>query len=464
MVNQTVRAVQTEPVALKRPSFATRDLERCGSWGLVWMALALSSLSGCVAAMRPDRSAVPNPALADLERQRTVEEAMAQVNQNARRLVSLRARPSIAVQTADQRHRVSGVLSFQKPRDFKLALKSTVSPEADIGSNTEGFWFWMRNRGNGPREAYVCDYDATGESPVQATFQPDWIVEALGLRPFERSELANAQIEEGTGSEAGAWVITQRRVNSLGETTLKRTIIDRSTGLIREHQLMADDGQTLLARAVVQDYQDVPVPATPEQPRPAPIKLPYKFRLDWVPEQLSLEITLNSPEVNQPIPAVVFQVPSFKGYAKVNLRDAMGLTRRLGSETRQSTPLVSPPTASLVDQGVVALAASREPLDDQPPTRADFDPNTGRHATNPSADSLTGIETETNGSAIPTNPNAELNDRHLRRAFGGNKVVNPDTRAADRLIDQVIDARYPRAPGAQSEFSVPPTSSWFRRP
>ena len=38
------------------------------------------------------------------------------------------------------------------------------------------------------KSIYWCNYDELDSSPLAVTYQPDWIIEALGLKPISAEE------------------------------------------------------------------------------------------------------------------------------------------------------------------------------------------------------------------------------------------------------------------------------------
>jgi hypothetical protein len=352
--------------------------------------LAVVAASGCRSfgfGVQPP-APVASPATAD------AREVIRLHNQNAQRISGLRAKPSIVGRVEDKRFTVKGRMALERPRNFRLELGSTFAGEvADLGSNTQGFWFWVRD--SKPRAIYVCNYDETGTSPVPVAFQPDWIVEALGLLEIP----ADASVEKG--SEAGTVVVTQRLDN--GPT--KRTVLDSATGQIREHRVYAADRKTVLAQAVVTaGYRRVPVPATGGDGTEPPVLLPRKVRLVLAQNQMELDIDLDDVEANPPLDAVraqLFAEPdkTREGYARVNLRD------------------------DLKDRSDYARAT----------------PTTVRETPSPPA----------SGGGIRLRDPVPLGDDKTPRTPDEPLPLTPDLPAASTRADaeEVVGARIPRAPG-----------------
>ena len=119
-----------------------------------------------------------------------LQEFIAEHNENAERIQSLEAKPAITVTMGPKGETtsggVNGLLAVERPRNFKLELADSMSTIADIGSNDDRFWFWFKN--NKDRSVYYCDYSELSSTSLAVTYQPDWIVEAMGLKEITPDE------------------------------------------------------------------------------------------------------------------------------------------------------------------------------------------------------------------------------------------------------------------------------------
>jgi hypothetical protein len=296
--------------------------------------MALLLVAGCRAAGlrqldRPEPSAA-RPALA-------VEEFVARINQNAQQVQSLKARPEITVVVANREHYgVSGRMALERPRNFRLELTSgamVTSKEADIGSNDKVFWFWVKDREHRrdePRQYLAGRYDESGATPLAIAFQPDWIIEALGLREIPPEEAKAITVRRGPGKDAGRLYLTQPVRAGDRQAYAKVMVIDEATRQIRELRLYDKDQKTLLAWARMSDYRSIDGKVT----------LPGRVELNWVPEQLALIVNLGRPQLNTPNPPDYFEEPKFPGYARVDITDQAGLAKGPATvrETRPAPP------------------------------------------------------------------------------------------------------------------------------
>jgi hypothetical protein len=248
---------------------------------------ALLCLAGCHAGTSGGLSPRPEPSLPKLSAIQAIEKH----NENAKRVVALVAQPTIVVSTPGQSPgKVDGKLSLERPKNFKLVMKSLRGQEADIGSNDDEFWFWVNNKAD--RSVYVCSYEDVDRTRLSAGFQPDWIVEAMGLRTVSHDEADKMIVKDGDRLYTMKLIST--RTGSNGSVLTKETIIDNA-GLIREHYLYQGQGKTrtLVASAVIEKFH----PPIATLDGSGSVTLPAKFRLTWVQEQLTLDINLREPQL-----------------------------------------------------------------------------------------------------------------------------------------------------------------------
>jgi hypothetical protein len=232
-------------------------------------------------------------------------------------------------------------MALERPKYFKLTIAGGMGrgTVADIGSNSKEFWFWAESKKD--NNIYVCNYEDIDRSPLSAAFQPDWIVEAMGLRPISRDE-ARQMTSKGADVPGAVKLVSTRRGTS-GETLTKETILDTS-GRIKEHRLYRGQGKdrTLLASATISEFRPVVV-----EGRESAL-LPYRFTLTWVPEELRLDVQLDNAQLmagySDEVRQARFIEPEIRGSGRVNLAEL--------------APRPSP-SARTADQGSIRTRSSR---------------------------------------------------------------------------------------------------------
>lgn len=345
------------------------------AWPVPFAALLLVAQTGCRTA-GVDNLTRQAPAVA--RPQLTAQALVTEHNRNAERIEKISAKPSLSISKGRRpMGAANGFLALERPRNFRLEVSATAGGDvADIGSNNEKFWFWTKD--NDKKAVFYCNYDESGKTPLSpATLQPDWIIEALGLRTISESEAAGCTVTRG--NEPGTLKLTHSPIRAGGETVTRVTVITESTRRIKEHQLFADDSKTLIARAVVEDYLELPDGNQPEET----VYLPKKMKLEWAHDRLNLEVSFaqGSTKVNEEFPADkyanLFVEDPRRGYDRIDMAAGLRPQQAQGPTTLRET-LPAPPAgvqlgepaplgvdgAMRTELDPVALSASRTSLRD----------------------------------------------------------------------------------------------------
>jgi hypothetical protein len=281
---------------------------------MLLVALAMLTSSGCV--LLNNRTPQPTPkALA----QRTIDatEFVTEHNRNADLIQSLKAHPTIGIAGRRLSGHADGHLAMQRPRDFRLEMQTLKGKQADIGSNDEKFWFWVQN--DDDKSIYWCNYADLKSSELPITFQPDWIVEALGLKPISPEEAAEIRVKEGP--ERGTSTVIFPTLQNKADTYTRMMVVWNDNLRIKEYRIYAGDHQTMLAQAIVKSYKDHEVDSG-EASTSKRCYLPEDIRFAWKKEGLALDVAVQDVEINQlnrVSTAKYFHEPRIEGYTRQNL-------------------------------------------------------------------------------------------------------------------------------------------------
>jgi hypothetical protein len=305
--------------------------------------LAVCATSGCRTAGVGDL-ARPDPPLASGTA--NVAEILAEHNRNAERIQVMQARPDLTV-TVDEKasrassHPLSGRMAMEQPRNFKLVLYHTAAGMmGDIGSNDTEYWFWVKDKTQ--RAIYYCNYDEAESNRQAATFQPDWIKEAMGLRVIPEAEASEITLKPG---DPGTLVLTHRPHKSGGVAYTRVTIIDKATHRILEHRLLTGDQKTILAWAKVPEGYMEATDLADSGSGKSSVLIPKRLQLRWVQEGLTLDVTFRDVQINNPIKQSqredLFVEPHLgKSYSRINLAERIPGTASPTTirETRPAPP------------------------------------------------------------------------------------------------------------------------------
>jgi hypothetical protein len=275
----------------------------------------LACLTGCHAGPSGGLSARPEPTLP--KSSPSVTQAIEKHNENALKVLALEAQPRIIVSAPGVTNgfKTNGMMALERPKNFKLVLKSMRGQEADIGSNDDEFWFWTHNKQD--KSVYHCAYEDIDRAPLSAAFQPDWIVESMGFRTITKDEAAGMRIQKG--DLPGTFKLVSTRTGKNGAVLTKVTVID-TAGQIREHLLYQGEGKNaaLIASATIGKTQLATVADSGDT-----VVLPDSLRLNWVQEKLTLDIQIGKvnllPEFTESRRQATFIEPDDPNLKRTNL-------------------------------------------------------------------------------------------------------------------------------------------------
>ncbi|MEX0704326.1 MAG: hypothetical protein WD069_19655 [Planctomycetales bacterium] len=205
------------------------------------------------------------------------------LNLNASRIIAWRCNDA-TITAKGVPARLTATIAVESPQRFRLVASSITGNEADFGSNDDRFWFWMR-RGE-PRQVFTVsheDFRRLGPR-LQIPFQPDWLMEVLGVSPIDANEYQLAHDDPQRRFAR----LTAERLMPDGRAVRRSIVVDTQRGgVIVEHSLY-DDGGRLLAKASLLEHRM----------EPAGVTMPHQVRLEWPPAGLELTLSLGPIEIN----------------------------------------------------------------------------------------------------------------------------------------------------------------------
>jgi len=177
----------------------------------------------------------------------TKEAILGYLNDNAARVQSLRCKElDMDARQGLQSVGLRGQVVCQKPRNFRMSASVLGKQEVDLGSNDQEFWFWVARAE--PPHLYHCSYDdmARGQFRNPFPFQPEWIMEALGLAEYGAPENYELKVQAHTLE------LVQRTRSPQGVALTKVTVISRGkavppTPQVMGHFLFDANGKELMS-------------------------------------------------------------------------------------------------------------------------------------------------------------------------------------------------------------------------
>jgi hypothetical protein len=263
---------------------------------LIGVALGLVGLSlGCDRWTRPNDH---NPMARTPAGTPKPEQLIAYMNANAQRIRSLEClNLDIDAKQEGQAVSLSGVMACQKtassglPPNFRMQAFLMGKTEVDLGSNSQEFWFWIARD---PRPfVYHCSYAdyRAGKAHMPFPFQPEWIVEALGIAECNPNQ--KYEVRESGNS----YDLIERTTSPQGQPVQKVTVFNRApvqqsrSPQIVARKLLDAQGKEICA-AQISEVQVEPLSSA---------IVPRLVKLRWPEAKLEMVMKLRDLRVNSSI-------------------------------------------------------------------------------------------------------------------------------------------------------------------
>jgi hypothetical protein len=184
----------------------------------------------------------------------------------------------------------------------------------DIGSNRDEFWFWF---GKSPEPyQFYCSYKDYEEGRVRRLpfpFQPEWILEALGMGPYSSADkivvdgdAKTIRLVEKTRSPQGQPI---RKV-----IVLSRRPVQPPAPQVQSFLLIDDTTQKEICSAQILEVQLAPNGAL----------VPKKMELRWPAESAKLTLSFHAMQINPRLDVNDFRRQPLQGVQSVDLAQIPG--------------------------------------------------------------------------------------------------------------------------------------------
>ena len=364
----------------------------------------------------------------------TKEQLVAHLNKN---VLGSETQPPLKAWQSQAKVRVSMLpiglnasIAVEAPRNLRLLVSNPVGgQEVDLGSNSEQFWIWTKER---PQEVMTVKHEEVSYALQALQFpvdiHPDWLMQVFGVIPLDPNdfELVRPKMENGEVE------LVARRQSRFGEDVERVIKVNLFQGRITEHTLRLPGGM-VMARAKIDSYHRLAEGTN----------LPAKVRLQWPDAGIELSIETRTPQINPASLAQrqdLWEMPS-----NVAAVDLGALARSRGGAPLPSRMLQGSPTKSQPESQVTPVEHQAEPrlADDWPRTsraepREPFDPGPAAASPKPLA---TPGRTRLSDSNIEAPPPVQAFD------WSDGAAATPSNSQSQPPAEESLDAKYEWARG-----------------
>ena len=212
---------------------------------------------------------------------------------------------------------LTGFMVCEKPRNFRLTGDAIGTQYVDIGSNGDKFWFWVKD---GDSPLYYCsytDYEKGVQLPLP--FQPEWVVQALGMAKYDPAKQYRMEVKGGTYELIENATVQGKAVRKITVFSAG-PITDQSQPRVVGH--VVQDAQTgkVICKATIRRMRYASY-RTPEGE--TSVGYPSDVLLEWPAEQLTMTLKIGKATVNERITneasSRYFTLPNWQGIKAVDL-------------------------------------------------------------------------------------------------------------------------------------------------
>ena len=282
--------------------------------GAILGLAVLAALSGCASTrwnfLNPDKAAnvkPTGPAAPALP----AASYVAYLNDNAGRVQSVQVSDLVVtckmgLKSID----VMGKMVTEKPRNFRMKATVFGSDAVDLGSNSDEFWFWISK--NEPPYQFYCPYKDLAERPIPhlpMPFQPEWVMEAMGLGPYGPADKYTVEADADTVR------LVEKARSPQGQAVRKVIVMKRHEVRPPHPQVVAyllvDDatGKEIVSAHIL----DVTVD------RPTGAIVPRRLELRWPAQRTTLTLNMSGTVINAQVPPTAFVRQQLNGVPSFNL-------------------------------------------------------------------------------------------------------------------------------------------------
>lgn len=261
---------------------------------------------------------LPKPPAPDF----TKAQIVSHLNQNIDKLESWRSSDVriTARQDGGFPIKLSAFVAVDRPRNLRIRAKSMLrGDEVDFGSNDDGFWVWLRE--SPQKVVFTAKHDEVHrvQTRLHLPFDPDWLIEALGVVPIDPSLVAL----ERTDPRGEVVDLFEERILANGQRVKVATTVDVRRGLIVGRTLYDPRGG-LVARASITKHRV----HDHDQPHGG-VVMPHEVRLEWPTVKTVMNLSIGRIDVNpRDVPVATFQIPTIKGCPECRIAEEMDRLQR----------------------------------------------------------------------------------------------------------------------------------------
>lgn len=223
-----------------------------------------------------------------------------------------------------------GNLAASQPRNFRLTGQPSgpMGGKLDLGSNEQQFWMYLDAPTMNPLFVFAShkDFeDGRAKLPGNIPFEPDWVMQALGMTTFPPTPQYSVTVQERDRTYTLFWEgVTPNKVPIRKEVVFDTDDAQDPRPQVKRHLIRDAKTNSIICSAEIKSAKTFQVGAIDPQSGRAPvIKYPTNIVLRWEQQKFEMDLTLEAAKVNQQLTEEeirrLFTRPNIPGASPVDL-------------------------------------------------------------------------------------------------------------------------------------------------
>jgi hypothetical protein len=187
---------------------------------------------------------------------------------------------------------LKSIMACEKPKSFRLMGDNIGVTWMDIGSNGNLFWLWGKD---GDAPLYYCSYsDFEKGVKLPMPFQPEWVVQALGMAKYDPKTAYKVEAKPGTYELIERTTVQGVPVQKI-TVFASQNVKDKSQPQVVGHLVKDEQTGKVICQATIKRMNSATVKGGAE------VLFPAEVVLEWPTEKMKVDIKIGKATVNQPM-------------------------------------------------------------------------------------------------------------------------------------------------------------------
>jgi hypothetical protein len=233
------------------------------------------------------------------------EQLVSYLNERAARLQELSADVGMTARVGVLPANLKGNLEARQPKDFRMTAGGSVAGKVDLGSNFNQFWVYTEEPTHRPMFVYASynDFESgRAKLPNNLPFEPEWVMQALGMHVFPTNLRYNAPT---VNMSERTYTLSWQATTPAGMAVVKEVVFDADDSRegrpqVKKH-LIRDTNKKLICSAEIKKVNTAQIAGFDQRAPQVAVQYPTHITLKWPQENFELELSLSNIQVNQRI-------------------------------------------------------------------------------------------------------------------------------------------------------------------